>query len=292
MIIDCHYHLDTRYFSIDEMIQRMDASGIDKVALMAAMNEPFKEPPVLLVKILNTLLSHTFTQWLARVFVENFTTDGDIKISGKTYKIYHHPNNSQVFEVAEKFPKRFFAWVFVRPNSSIDPIEEVHKWIKHPQFIGVKAHPFWHRYPPKQLIPIAKIISNIGKPLLIHAGYDEHGDFFELIKKIPDLKLILAHAAFPGYSSTWKKIKNNPNVFVDLSQTSYVSEAVTKSVVKYLGADRCLYGTDGPYGFSDKDGKFDFSFIKRRIEKLFPSKEMQQKILGGNFKKIVGLGSY
>ncbi len=37
----------------------------------------------------------------------------------------------------------------------------------------------------------------------------------------------------------------------------------------YFGADRYLFGTDGLYGFRAKDGKFDFSFIKRRIEKLF-----------------------
>lgn len=289
MIIDCHYHLDERYLPVDEMIRRMDASGIDRVALMAVMNDPFPEPPVFLVKLLNHLLSHTRTRRLGRALVDNFTSEGDIKITGKTYRIYSHPDNEPVFDAVRKYPDRFFGWVFVRPDSHIDPADEVRKWMKHPGFIGVKAHPFWHRYAPGKLLPVAKLIASIGKPLLIHAGYDAHGEFCGLIEKVPDLKLILAHAAFPGYASTWKKIKDRPNVFVDLSQTSYVSGAVTKDAVAYLGADRCIYGTDGPYGFRAKDGKYDFSFIKQRIAKLFPSKEVQQKILGGNFMKIAGI---
>lgn len=288
-IIDCHYHLDERYLSIDEIIKRMDNSGIDKIALMAVMNDPFPEPPVFLVKLLNYFLSHSYTKRLGKALVDNFTPTGDIKIIGKSYRIYPHPDNAPVFDAIQKYPNRFLGWIFVNPNSNINPVEEVKKWMKHPAFIGVKAHPFWHRYAPEKLLPIANMLENLGKPLLIHVGYGDHGDFYKLIEKTSDLKLILAHAAFPGYASTWKKIKNNPNIFVDLSQTAYVSEKVTKEVVAYLGVDRCLFGTDGPYGFRAMDGKFDFSYIKRRIVKLFPSKEIQQKILGGNFIRVTDL---
>jgi len=52
------------------------------------------------------------------------------------------------------------------------------------------------------------------------------------------------------------------NVYVDLSQTSYVSERATRDVVAYLGVERCLYGTDGPFGFHGGDGLFDYDFLK------------------------------
>jgi hypothetical protein len=42
----------------------------------------------------------------------------------------------------------------------------------------------------------------MGKPLLIHAGFDAHGDYDALLQKAPDLKLILAHAGFPLYFDT------------------------------------------------------------------------------------------
>ena len=45
-------------------------------------------------------------------------------------------------------------------------------------------------------------------------------------------------------------IRDSPNVLVDLSQTSYVGRRMLRDVVGALGPDRCLYGTDGPYGLS------------------------------------------
>ena len=126
-----------------------------------------------------------------------------------------------------------------------------------------------------------------GKTKVIHAGFDEHGDYDVLLQKAPDLKLILAHAGFPLYSDTWKKIKNNKNVYVDLCQTSYLNDRTTKQAIEYLGVERCLFGTDGPYGVHGDDGLFDYSFIKRRIERLFPDKEIQKKILGENFLELI-----
>jgi uncharacterized protein len=288
-IIDCHYHLDERLLSVNEMISRMDACGIDKVALMACLNDPIPEQSRLIVRLLQFLLFHPAIQKTARIFINNFTPDGNIKISGKIYKIYAHPDNAEVFNLVEKIPDRFFGWVFVRPDSGTDQVKELEKWITHPGFAGVKAHPFWHRFEPVRLLPVADMLISKGKPLLIHAGYGPNGDFLALAAKAPELKLILAHAGFPGYRSTWQLIKNHKNIFVDLSQTTYVSDEITKNVVEYLGYERCLFGTDGPYGFHAKDREFDFSFIKRRIERLFPSQKIREHLLGQNFINIIGV---
>ena len=137
------------------------------------------------------------------------------------------------------------------------------------------------------MLPIAEKLSEIGKPLLIHAGWNSHGDYYALLQKVPNLKLILAHAGFPLYSETWNKIKSFKNVFIDLSQTSYLNDRMTKDVVDFLGVEKCLFGTDGPYGVHGDDGLFDYSFIKRRIERLFPDKEKQKKILGENFLELI-----
>jgi predicted TIM-barrel fold metal-dependent hydrolase len=54
-----------------------------------------------------------------------------------------------------------------------------------------------------------------------------------------------------------------------------------------LSAEKCLFGTDGPYGVHGDDGLFDHGFIKRRIERLFPDKEIQKKLLGENFLELI-----
>ena len=289
MIIDCHYHLEEKLLTMDEMLRSMDACGIDRVALMAVMNDPFAEAPVPAVKLLNFLLSRRLTKNIARGFVGNFTPDGDIRIGGKVCSIYQHPDNNGVFDAVRRYPDRFYGWAFIRPNSETDPVAELKRWMTHPGFVGAKAHPFWHRYPPEMLLPAAKILADAGKPLIIHAGYDDHGDFLTLADKVPGLRLILAHAGFPGFRSTWESIRGRPGIYVDLSQTSYLSEGMTRQAVEYLGVERCLYGTDGPYGFHGKDGKFDFSYIKRRIERLFGSDEIRKRLLGYNFSELAGL---
>jgi predicted TIM-barrel fold metal-dependent hydrolase len=57
--------------------------------------------------------------------------------------------------------------------------------------------------------------------------------------------------------------------------------------MKYLGVDRILFGTDGPYGFHGKHG-YDYGFIKRRIERLFPDTLIQARLLGDNFAELTG----
>ncbi len=289
MVIDCHYHLDERYLTIDEMIVRMDTAGISRVALMGSMVEPFPEPARWLLSPLQFLFSRRLTRGIVRGIIEKFTPEGNIIILGKPYELYSHPDNVPVFEAVKLHPKRFLAWAFVRPGSDIDPSAELARWKDAPGFIGVKAHPFWHRFDPVLLLPVAETLCALSKPLLIHAGFGGNGDFMPLVHEASGLKLILAHAGFPEFSDTWKQIRERKNIIVDLSQTSYVGDTITRAVVEYLGVDRCIFGTDGPYGFHAADGKFDFGFIRRRIERLFPDAGVQRRLLGENFAEIAGL---
>lgn len=287
MIIDCHYHLERKLLTDDELLKKMDECEVGKVALMGVINEPIPKPPEFLLKILRFTLTHSSFRFLAKVLAANFTSEGDIKLPTGIFHLYPNPKNEPIFQAVADNPDRFLGWVFVNPQGGTDQIQELNKWKDKPGFIGVKAHPFWHRYQPVELLPVAVQLAKMEKPLLIHAGFDTHGDYDVLLQKVPDLKLILAHAGFPLYSDTWNKIKNNKNVYVDLSQTSYLNDRTTWQAIEYLGVERCLFGTDGPYGVHGDDDLFDYSFIKRRIERLFTDKEIQKKLLGENFLELI-----
>ena len=289
MIIDCHYHLERRLLTDDELMNKMDEYEVDKVALMGVINDPIPKPPEFLLNILRFSLTHRSFRFLAKILASNFTPEGDIKIPTGIFHIYPNPDNAPVFQAVADNPDRFLGWVFINPQEGEDQIQELNKWKNNPGFIGVKAHPFWHRYQPIELLPVADQLCSIEKPLLIHAGFDANGDYDVLLEKAPDLKLILAHAGFPLYSDTWEKIRNNANVYVDLSQTSYLNDRTTWQAVEYLGVEKCLFGSDGPYGVHGDDGLFDYSFIKRRIEKLFPDKGVQKRLLGENFLELIGM---
>jgi predicted TIM-barrel fold metal-dependent hydrolase len=288
-VIDCHYHLDERYLTVDQMIARMDAAGIGRVALMAPMTEPIPETPRPLVRLLQFLLAHRATRPLGRRSIERFDAEGGVEILGKLHLMYPHPDNAPVFDLVGRMPDRFLGWVFVRPGSALDPAAELEKWISRPGLVGVKAHPFWHRFEPVRLLSVTETLIAVSKPLLIHAGFGRHGDFLPLLEKAPGLKLIIAHAGFPDYTDTLRKIKDRKNVYVDLSQTSYVNVGATRRAVEVLGVERCLYGTDGPYGYQAADGKFDFGFIKARLERLFPDAGARQRLLGGNLAELAGI---
>lgn len=289
MIVDCHYHLETRLLTVEELLERMDRYGVDKVALMAPMVEPFPEPAPFLVGVLQFLLSHNALRFFGKQLVASFTADGDVKILGKPYRIERNMNNEMVFDSVKKHPDRFLGWVFVNPVSTKEPLQEIEKYKDSSGFVGVKAHPFWHHYEPIKLAPVAEKLKVMNKPLLMHVGFDKEGDFMRLVNEVTGFKLILAHAGFPYYRETWKKIKEHKNIYVDLSQTSYVGEKITREAVDFLGVERCIFGTDGPFGFYDRDGKYDYGFIKRRIQKLFPDRGIQKRLLGENFSEISGI---
>ena len=48
-IIDCHYHLDPKLKPLDELPAEMDASGVDRVALMGKQIEPMPDQSRLVV---------------------------------------------------------------------------------------------------------------------------------------------------------------------------------------------------------------------------------------------------
>jgi len=288
MVIDCHYHLDERLLPIGDLIDRMDASGVDRIALMATMNGPIAPPSPFLLSFLRFFLNHRSLRGLGKAMIGRFTPEGEVKLASEVLKIYPDPDNEPVFKATADYPDKFCGWAFVNPRGEKGAVEELARWKDAPGFIGVKAHPFWHHFPPVELVPVARELVALGKPLLIHAGFGVDGDYDALLQQAPDLKLILAHAGFPQYSDTWKAIRGKENVYVDLSQTTFVNERMTRQVVECLGVERCLFGTDGPYGPHASDGTFDCGFIKERIESLFPDKGAQRRLLGENFAELAG----
>jgi uncharacterized protein len=283
MVIDCHYHHTPDMISTDELITAMDRNGIEKVALMAPMCGPVPEISDFLLALMRACIKRPLLRWLPKKIITKFTKEGNLELPSGIITVCQEPDNGSVFTLADQYPDRFLAWCLVNPNSPIDPAAEYERWENHPACVGVKAHPFWHRYAPMALSSVAGRLVKAGKPLIMHLGFDGHGDVLALSKAFPKLKIILAHAGFPRYKDTWKAIKGMNNIWLDLSATSYVDEAIMKEVVNYLGVDRCLYGSDGPFGSNGADGQFDHGVIKRRIQTIFPDPDIQKSLLGDNF---------
>jgi len=289
MIIDCHIHYDPEVLTLERMLRCMDENGVEKAALIATMVEPFYLAGRMKQTATGLLRQALFrANPLGRVFYET-TRDkkGNFILLGRKYRIYEEPDNAPVARAVESNPDRFVGWIFINPAAGGDVMEELEKWGSSPGMVGVKAHPFWHRYPVSRLDSAASWCRDKGYPLLIHLGCREgSGDYRRLPEKYPGLKVIYAHAGIPYFRELWAYIRNKEGAYIDLS-SPYLDRGLVKKAVDLLGAGKCLYGTDGPYGTQKPGEDYDYGLIKGWIEALpLPDGELE-KVLGGNFQALI-----
>lgn len=118
----------------------------------------------------------------------------------------------------------------------------------------------------------------------MHLGGDrESGDYRYLPERHPNLKVLYAHAGVPFYQKAWDYVKGKENVFVGLSNPTYVSEQVRLEAVKALWAEKCVHGTYGPYGHADQ-GR-----MAQDILRLPLSDAEKEHILSGNFLEMINV---
>lgn len=290
MIIDAHYHLDERIETVDRLIDQMERLGINRVALIPTMQDPFpygRIPNKGLSIMRKALMGrwHKLGLWMYRSLV---TSDGKFVVMNKRYPIYDKPDNSKVSAVMQAHPDKFYGWIAVNPRVS-NAVEKAKKWVGQPGWIGVKTHPFLHRYSISLLNDIGAYCSENGLPILIHLGADsERGNYRILPDRYPNLKVIYAHAGLPFYTQLWEYAKTKENVYIDLS-SPFLDEQLRSNAIRTLGAQKCIYGSDGPYGYPDKDGLYDHSKIIQEILRRSISNSDKDRILVGNFKEIFNI---
>jgi len=285
MIVDAHYHLEERMETVDRLLGQMDRHGIDRVALIATMVDPLylggmaERASVVMRKA----LAGRWRGLGLLMYRTTVTARGKFSALGKTYPIYDTPDNESVARAMQAHPDKFYGWIFVNPSAT-DPFAELEKWAAQPGWIGVKSHPFWHRYPVAMLDDVAAYCDEKGWPLLVHLGGDqERGDYRYLPGRHPSLKVLYAHAGVPFYRQVWDYAKGKDNVFVDLSSPSYVDRQLRLCAIKALGAEKCLHGTDGPYGHAGQ-GR-----MVGEILRLPLSDADKERILGDNFREMVNV---
>ena len=107
-----------------------------------------------------------------------------------------------------------------------------------------------------------------------------------MASEYPRLKIIAAHAGFPFYGDLWQYKNAYPNLHVDLS-SPYIDEALAREAVNAMGPERCLYGTDAPYGALESDGSFDYEAIRGWVDRMPYSARKRDAILGANFEGLI-----
>ncbi len=284
MIIDAHYHLEERMVPLDTLLDEMDRAGVERVALIAALQDPFVTPGVARTfgGLMRVMLSGGLHRAGLGLYSLLMTKRGEFNRLGKKYLVYELPDNEKVGRALRTHPDRFYGWITVNPRVS-DACAEAERWAGQPGWIGVKSHPFWHRYPVALLDDVAGFCSERKLPLLIHLGANaDQRDFRHLPERHPRLKIVYAHAGVPAYGALWAYAQDKPNIYVDLSNSLYVGKRERLGAIAMLGARRCLFGTDGPYMGED------VGQAASAVRDLPLSAQEKANVLGDNFLELMG----
>lgn len=286
MIVDAHYHLDEQLQSVEHLLAEMKASGVERTCLIGeiAVSLKLTATAEALAKLMARMLAGKLHSVGLYFYRGTVTSKDTCVVLGRQYELHPLPDNTAVGRALKTYPDKFYGWVFVNPRAA-DPIAELERRVGHPGWIGVKAHPFWHRYPISALDETARWCQERNWPLLIHLGGDgQTGDFSYLPSRHHRLKILYAHAGVPFYRDVWEFAAGRENVLVDLSNAMYVIPSLLVQAVRAMGARRCIWGTDGPYGRIDRNGQI------ARIRSLGISEADQRRILGENLLEIIRSG--
>lgn len=271
----------------ERVLAKMDAAGVDRVALIPAMNDPLPHTPERLLALMRGLSGSA----AGRVLVEAthralLTPEGDLRLDGKVIPIYARPDNEAVANLVASHPDRFYGWIFLNPRNNPRVLDELERWRAVKGMIGVKLHPHWHDYRTDILDPLLRRVEELRLPVLIHLGFRKRGDFRSICARFPRLTVISAHAGFPFYKDLWAYRNEHPNLHVDLS-SPYIDEGLARRAVAAMGPERCLYGTDAPYGFHEADESYDYNEIKGWVERMPVTSAEREAMFGGTFQSLL-----
>jgi predicted TIM-barrel fold metal-dependent hydrolase len=287
MLIDTHAHFEPRMLDETTLLSKLDGAGVGRVVLIPSLNDPIPETPERLLSIVRTLIRNKATRPVAEALHRaTLTAEGDLRLPSGTFGIYARPDNASVAALCRRYPGRVSGWVFLNPRNNPGVLDDLEQWRNEPGMIGVKLHPHWHDYRTELAMPLLRRIEELRLPVLMHLGFRARGDYRAICERLPKLSLIAAHAGMPFFDDLWKAASKLENLFIDLS-SPYLDEALARDAVRAIGAERCLFGTDAPYGFQESDGSYDYRAVRGWIDRMQIRERDRELIFEGNARRLL-----
>jgi predicted TIM-barrel fold metal-dependent hydrolase len=285
MIIDFHAHPDfktlSELYSPDEFVAGMDQGGIDITCLFGNdQADPGACPP-----------------W-------------------RDERYMAVPTNFSEEELAAfcgHYPERLVGFTSINPNR-YQPECKVERAIKEFGMKAVKLYPHSGFYPnDPRLTRTYELCSRMGIPVVIHTGmkavrwqwmkYNQPIYVDDIATNFPDLNIVMCHGGYPWTEEFIAVVYTNPNIWVDLTFLERIEETfklpgLTENtihrLVKLIGAQRLLWGSEGPYMNLPLYGSHDPSNYQVSQYKLvkrfgFLSEEDKADILGNNAARLLKL---
>ena len=169
--------------------------------------------------------------------------------------------NDAVAKAVRARPDRLVGYVRVNANYPKTMERELERCLDQPGFRGIKIHPYCDQVPVEdpRYEPVWKFAVARDVPVLSHTWqslryYDPLCDFCtparfaRVLETHPEVKIILGHSGgeYDGILEAIEVAKAFPNVYLDTA-SSRTYPGVVSMLVKEVGAERVLYGSDTPF---------------------------------------------
>ncbi|MBW3668565.1 MAG: amidohydrolase family protein [Actinobacteria bacterium] len=209
--------------------------------------------------------------------------------------------NDYVADCVRRHPDTFVGFASVDPLKGPAVVDELRRAVEDLGLRGLKLHPGCQRFAPndKRYYPLYEAAVALGIPALFHTGTTGLGAGMpggggiklgycrpilldDVAADFPDLQIIAAHPSWPWQDEMLAVAQHKTNVWLELSGWSprKWSPELAKAVLGPM-QDRALYGSDYPF---ISFGKWLDAFAT-----YDPSPEVQEKILLGNARRLLGL---
>ena len=194
----------------------------------------------------------------------------------------YEEGNAIVVDAMKRFPKFYNGYAALQPQYVKDWKKEFQLWHRKYKMGGLK--PYNPRtfipYDDKAWAPWFAYGNKIHAYALIHPSPNVVPEAKNLAKRYPNISFILAHsgASFHDARLAIEVAKAHKNVFLEITLTS-VTYRVIEFMVRHVGADRVLFGTDQPM----RDPIPQFGWLAY----AHCTPEEKKKMFGLNMQKIL-----
>lgn len=253
-VIDAHVHIGEikverhgfRRFLAEDLIAKMDKVGVDKAVVQHLI----------------------FPLW----------EQEDIK-----------KGNNLTIEATWRYPDRLVGMAVVNPKHGKFAEQEAKRCLEA-GLKGLKVQPAMHGYYPVDgeiMDPIMRVAERAGVPLVTHSDWNAKCctpyQVARLAQRFPTVKIVMLHMGMDPEMLLHVPdvIRPARNVYVDSSQTPDLAHAVYVNMANKLGADRIVFGSDGPVV------SIECNLAKIAVaEEMGLTKDQKRMILGENALKV------
>jgi predicted TIM-barrel fold metal-dependent hydrolase len=161
-------------------------------------------------------------------------------------KTFTKPNDI-IYRAYKKYPERIIPFMRLNPRYDEWKTEYVNR--VEQGFVGIKLHPRSQRFRigSPSSSEIFRLAEKENRVVIIHTGFGVRKlavNLKKTIKRFPDLRLILAHAAFIDIQTVINDVKDNDNI---LFETSSLRIFDLFELMKNVSYKKIIFGSDTPY---------------------------------------------